>query len=68
MVAMIERMIDRCDGGVLGERNKANMDESELALTITPQLHTPVTPALAIEAHLLQKNYENRKHDELTFG
>ena len=40
----------------------------ELALTITPQLHTPVTPALAIEAHLLQKNYENREHDELTFG
>ena len=24
---MIERMIDGCDGGVLGERNKANMDE-----------------------------------------
>ena len=27
----------------------------ESALTITPQLHTPVTPALAIEAHLMQK-------------
>ena len=27
----------------------------ELTLTITPQLHTPVTPALAIEAHLMQK-------------
>ena len=27
----------------------------EFKLTITPQLHTPVTPALAIEAHLMQK-------------
>ena len=35
-------MIDRCDGGVLGERNKANMDE-ESWLWISPHHHPPVT-------------------------
>ena len=42
IVAMIERMLHRCDGGVLIERNKANMDE-ESWLWISPHHHPPVT-------------------------
>jgi hypothetical protein len=106
---MIERMRDRCKGGVLVERNKANMDE-ESWLWIQAHHHPPVThtgdtslgnrgtPNAEVEnamkkisscaiwqifwrptvccRHLISlimfdcksENYENREHDELTFG